>query len=196
MTNKNDVFDRAINNFKYVSSKRAYHYEQKFRYLPFWLSESSYIFKKEANNQLNKPYPYFKRGAVIRVNFGVNEGSEFSNIHFAVVLREQTWLDDNGIIHVKDNKEFKVQNDKTDKQHDSFMAIQNKFTKEFFKLQKVTDMYQKYNKNSFVRLTDITTISKLRIHKINNYDPSGNICLTSQQMKAISDELMKLYISK
>ncbi|MGX4701860.1 hypothetical protein [Lactobacillus gasseri] len=86
MTNKNDVFDRAINNFKYVSSKRAYHYEQKFRYLPFWLSESSYIFKKEANNQLNKPYPYFKRGAVIRVNFGVNEGSEFSNIHFAVVL--------------------------------------------------------------------------------------------------------------
>lgn len=111
-------------------------------------------------------------------------------------LREQTWLDDNGIIHVKDNKEFKVQNDKTDKQHDSFMAIQNKFTKEFFKLQKVTDMYQKYNKNSFVRLTDITTISKLRIHKINNYDPSGNICLTSQQMKAISDELMKLYISK
>lgn len=76
MTNKNDVFDRAINNFKYVSSKRAYHYEQKFRYLPFWLSESSYIFKKEANNQLNKPYPYFKRGAVIRVNFGVNEGSE------------------------------------------------------------------------------------------------------------------------
>lgn len=263
MTNKNDVFDRAINNFKYVSSKRAYHYEQKFRYLPFWLSESSYIFKKEANNQLNKPYPYFKRGAVIRVNFGVNEGSEFSNIHFAVVLdkrdsprkrtltvvpltskngtnrfslgkeifnqtlsflnkqfdsmklmqkelitkrenlnnalldlREQTWLDDNGIIQVKDNKEFKVQNDKTDKQHDSFMAIQNKFTKEFFKLQKVTDMYQTYNKNSFVRLTDITTISKLRIHKINNYDPSGNICLTSQQMKAISDELMKLYISK
>lgn len=192
MTNKNDVFDRAINNFKYVSSKRAYHYEQKFRYLPFWLSESSYIFKKEANNQLNKPYPYFKRGAVIRVNFGVNEGSEFSNIHFAVVLdkrdsprkrtltvvpltskngtnrfslgkeifnqtlsflnkqfdsmklmqkelitkrenlnnalldlREQTWLDDNGIIHVKDNKEFKVQNDKTDKQHDSFMADEN-----------------------------------------------------------------------
>ena len=66
---------------------------------------------------------------------------------------------------------------------------------ELDQLQKVISIYQKYNKNSYVRLSDITTISKLRIERINKSDPSGKIRLTSEQMKGISDQLMKLYIS-
>ena len=66
---------------------------------------------------------------------------------------------------------------------------------ELDQLQKVISIYQKYNKNSYVRLSDITTISKLRIERINKFDPSGKIRLTSEQMKGISDQLMKLYIS-
>lgn len=61
-------------------------------------------------------------------------------------------------------------------------------------IKKVLNTYKNYNKNSFVRLTDITTISKFRIQRINKYDPSGKIVLSEQQMKDISDELMKIYI--
>lgn len=67
--------------------------------------------------------------------------------------------------------------------------------KEITELNKVISIYQKYNKNSYVRLSDITTISKLRIERINKFDPSGKIRLTSEQMKGISDQLMKLYVS-
>lgn len=61
-------------------------------------------------------------------------------------------------------------------------------------LAKVAFIYSKYNKNTFVRLSDITTISKFRIQRINKFDPSGKIRLSEQQMREISNELMKLYI--
>lgn len=60
----------------------------------------------------------------------------------------------------------------------------------------VAKVYSNYNKNSFVRLSDITTISKFRIKRINKFDPSGQIQLSSKQMADISDKLMELYISK
>lgn len=50
-----------------------------------WLEKQSHIFKSESNNIiLNKPN--FKRGQIIKVDFGVNMGSELSNTHFAIVL--------------------------------------------------------------------------------------------------------------
>ena len=44
-------------------------------------------------------------------------------------------------------------------------------------------------------IDDKITDSKLRIHKINDFDPSGKIRLSSEQMKSISNKLMQLYIS-
>ncbi|WP_129045043.1 type II toxin-antitoxin system PemK/MazF family toxin [Companilactobacillus metriopterae] len=61
---------------------------------------------------------------------------------------------------------------------------------------KVMKIYNKYNHETFARITDITTISKYRIRKINKYDPSGKIKLSSEIMSSISNELMKYYISK
>lgn len=63
-------------------------------------------------------------------------------------------------------------------------------------MSKVRSIYDNYNKNSFIRLSDITTISKFRIKRVNRYDPSGKNRLTNEQMSSISDELMKLYITK
>src|SRR5699024_795841 len=68
--------------------------------------------------------------------------------------------------------------------------------KEIDSLSKVISIYSRYNKDTYVRLSDITTISKLRIRRINKYDPSGRIKLNSQQMALISDKLMDLYINK
>ncbi|MCD7135586.1 hypothetical protein LTY58_10885 [Limosilactobacillus rudii] len=67
---------------------------------------------------------------------------------------------------------------------------------DFNDLQKVVNTFKAYDKNSYVRVSDITTISKLRIERINKYDPSGKIRLSSQQMALISRELLKLYLNK
>lgn len=68
--------------------------------------------------------------------------------------------------------------------------------KDFNDLMRVLDTYKAYDKNSYVRLSDITTISKLRIERINKYDPSGRIRLSSQQMALISHKLMQLFLNK
>lgn len=83
---KNERIDKASEIFKKISEPKSYHYNQKFRYLPNWLDNTSYFYQKEATKHLPQNYYYFKRGTVIRVNFGTNLGSEFSNIHFAIVL--------------------------------------------------------------------------------------------------------------
>ena len=86
---KNKHIDSAARKFKQVSEPNKYHYQQKFKSLPYWLEESSHYFKLEANKELIDHYYYYPRGSVISVNFGVNEGSEFSNLHFAVVLNKR-----------------------------------------------------------------------------------------------------------
>ena len=86
---KNEHIDSAARKFKQVSKPNKYHYQQKFKSLPYWLEESSHYFKLEANKELIDHYYYYPRGSVISVNFGVNEGSEFSNLHFAVVLNKR-----------------------------------------------------------------------------------------------------------
>lgn len=294
---KNTRIDSAADRFKQIANPDKYHYFQKFRSLPFWLEESSKHFMCEANHQLPNNYPYYKRGSVISVNFGVNEGSEFSNLHFAVVLdkrdsyKKRTLtvipltskrkpnrlflgkeifnqtatimltnirnLQEKNKILEKDNSKIEIKLDKLKKEvtqneqevkvinrkidnmkssiqdspsNEEFVQLfelynqfvekmdelnkitskindlknksieiyetTNEYSEQSQKLEKVANVYLKYNKNTFARIEDITTISKLRIHKINEFDPSGKIRLSSEQMKNISDKLMQLYITK
>lgn len=300
MNNKDEYIDSAATKFKQISSPDKYHYRQKFRSLPYWLIECSKYFMFEANNQLLRNYAYYKRGAVINVNFGVNEGSEFSNLHFAVVLDKRDspkkrtltvipltskskpgrfylgkeifnqtasillvnlkQLKEKINILGEDNKKLglKLQNlekesiqvkkeaddinneidaiiknrrqiSTTNYTNDEMKAISILYNKLIEKqteiqsislkidnideegkiiddkitecatkqkqLERIIQIYKKYNKNTFARIEDITTISKLRIHKINDFDPSGKIRLSSEQMKSISNKLMQLYIS-
>lgn len=295
---KNEHIDSAARKFKQVSKPNKYHYQQKFKSLPYWLEESSHYFKLEANKELiDHYYYYYPRGSVISVNFGVNEGSEFSNLHFAVVLNKRdshqnrtltvipltskpkagrfslgkeifnqttnilsstltelqshlgTQVERNNKLEEKvkelEQKRQSIQKayKETNKKITNFMSEPlsmanmddkktqfsklykemtdqitnleqlnqkiNSLTKESHdireetrhcgeetdKLGKVVSIYKKYNKNTFARIEDITTISKLRIRQINEFDPSGRIQLSSEQMRAISNEIMKLYIS-
>ena len=85
---------------------------------------------------------------------------------------------------------------KLDKLRDEDSPDFKEIDKDISDLNKVVDLYSRYNKNSFVRLSDITTISKLRIERLNKFDPSGKIRLSDQQMALISHELLKLYLSE
>lgn len=220
---KNERIDKASEIFKNISEPKSYHYNQKFRYLPNWLDSTSYYYQKEAAKHLPKNYYYFKRGTVIRVNFGTNLGSEFSNIHFAIVLDKKDSPKKRTLTVLpltskqKSNRfslghevfsqtvtlldaQARHMQDRLKKASQSIQSLSQKdydqLEKDLSALSKVIDIYKVYDKNSYVRVSDITTISKLRIERINKYDPSGKIRLSSQQMALISQELMNLYLNK
>lgn len=107
-------------------------------------------------------------------------------------------INQSGIREVKRTKKLNDRLKNCPKNSEEYREIQaaiDASKKDRQKLFKVAEIYANFNKNSFVRLSDITTVSKFRIKRINKFDPSGKIRLSGQQMAAISNELMKLYIS-
>lgn len=224
--NKDQRIDKSAKIFKSICNPSSHHFNQKFKYLPNWLDNTSFYYQKEAKQQLPNRYYYYKRGTVIRVNFGTNLGSEFSNIHFAIVLdkkdspnkRTLTVLpltskqSSNRFSLGKEvfnqtvtilNGQMEALGDRLEKANSTLnqgSALSSsefeKLKNDFQDLKKVVNIFSSYNKNSYVRVSDITTISKLRIERINKYDPSGKIRLSSQQMALISQELLKLYLNK
>ncbi|MBB1062858.1 type II toxin-antitoxin system PemK/MazF family toxin [Limosilactobacillus fastidiosus] len=218
--NKNARIDQACDRFKNIAVPTSYHYKQKFQFLPSWLDNTSYSYEKEAKGHNPKRYYSFKRGTVIRVNFGVNLGSEFSNIHFAIVLDKHDAPQKRTLTVLpltskqKSNRfslgseifnqttillgNMKDRLSKLAKESTSNQNFEssNNIDKAIQELDQVVKLYERYNKQSYVRLSDITTISKLRIERLNKYDPSGKIRLSNAQMAQISHELMKLYLNK
>ncbi|WP_119327531.1 type II toxin-antitoxin system PemK/MazF family toxin [Companilactobacillus musae] len=293
----NHKLDLSNKRFKEVSNSDY----KKFEMLPNWLNNVSYRYEEETKKHFPNKYYHYKRGTIIRVDFGVNMGSEFSFPHFAIVLDKhdnsnsrtltvipltskqksgrfplgkeifnQTLtimrnriienkkdIDRNiselnksvplrvsllnelldvfsqscpqyeseiNILKIKDDtitlEEFsdlslKINQFMSDKEDfkitdnlilekisliNSNFDIVQKRTKQAHQdlndMKKIIDIYSEYNKDSYARLTDITTISKFRIKRINRFDPSGKIRLNSQQMKDISNELMTLFISR
>ena len=207
----------ASEKFKHIIDN---HLNGKYEHLPTWLDTVSSRFIKEINNDYPNGYYHYKRGTIIRVNFGVNMGSEFSNTHFAIVLDKK----DNAkkrtltVLHLTSKQkkgryslgkevfnqtttlldlQTKILSEKAEeslKDEEINYQQAKQLSEEIKMLIKVAYIYSKYNKNTFVRLSDITTISKFRIQRINKFDPSGKIRLSEQQMREISNELMKLYI--
>lgn len=261
---KEKLVQRSSKKFLEVSKNEAW----KFQLLPNWLDNVSYWYTREDKEALPSRYYHYDRGTIIRVDFGVNMGSEFCGLHFAIVLdkkdnnhkktltvvpltsknksgrfylgkeifnqttnilnQQSTELKqktDHILQELKDIILNGTDNNKKDIVKKEFIKfdkgivtdtlnniiISGKYNqnevkqlkdevynnnKEIDSLSKVISIYSRYNKDTYVRLSDITTISKLRIRRINKYDPSGRIKLNSQQMALISDKLMDLYINK
>ena len=261
---KEKLVQRSSKKFLEVSKNEAW----KFQLLPNWLDNVSYWYTREDKETLPSRYYHYDRGTIIRVDFGVNMGSEFCGLHFAIVLdkkdnnhkktltvvpltsknksgrfylgkeifnqttnilnQQSTELKqktDHILQELKDIILNGTDNNKKDIVKKEFIKfdkgivtdtlnniiISGKYNqnevkqlkdevynnnKEIDSLSKVISIYSRYNKDTYVRLSDITTISKLRIRRINKYDPSGRIKLNSQQMALISDKLMDLYINK
>lgn len=261
---KEKLVQRSSKKFLEVSKNEAW----KFQLLPNWLDNVSYWYTREDKETLPSRYYHYDRGTIIRVDFGVNMGSEFCGLHFAIVLdkkdnnhkktltvvpltsknksgrfylgkeifnqttnilnQQSTELKqktDHILQELKDIILNGIDNNKKDIVKKEFIKfdkgivtdtlnniiISGKYNqnevkqlkdevynnnKEIDSLSKVISIYSRYNKDTYVRLSDITTISKLRIRRINKYDPSGRIKLNSQQMALISDKLMDLYINK
>lgn len=57
----------------------------------------------------------------------------------------------------------------------------------------VIQQYSKYNKKTYARLEDITTVSKRRIRKFNRHDPIGKIRVSSETLDIIEDGIKDMF---
>lgn len=78
---EDDKIIKACTNYTEVFESSC----KKFKKLDAWLYKESNIYLTEIQG-LRKQYLKYKRGQVIKVDFGVNIGSELSHTHFAIVL--------------------------------------------------------------------------------------------------------------
>lgn len=138
-----EKIEESCDNYKY--SYNSSH--QKFIKLGNWLEKESTIFKQEACNE-KKNKPNFRRGEIIKVDFGINIGSELSNVHFAIVLNN----DDNNNV---DNLTVIPLTSKKGYKRIDMGYLLNQFD----------DI--RYKKRTYALITQITTISKKKIFKDN-----------------------------
>lgn len=139
-----EKIDVSNNNYKYAYNSK----KTKFIWLGNWLEKESTIFKNEAQNKINNK-PNFKRGEIIKVDFGINIGSELSNVHFAVVLNSD---DNNNVDNI------------------TVLPLTSKPGYKRLYLGNLLQSFKndnKYNKDSYALITQITTISKNKIYKDN-----------------------------
>lgn len=146
MTKKIQIekIDKSCLNYKYAYETG----NNKFKKIGNWLEKESSVFKSESDNIIyNKPN--FKRSEIIKVDFGVNMGSELSNTHFAIVLNsdDNNSVDNLTVIPLTSKKGYKRLN------------IGN-ILKDF-------QINDKYMGDSYALITQITTISKRKIINTN-----------------------------
>lgn len=136
----NDKIEFACVKYKLINTED----NKKFQKLDQWLEKESNIFTEETFS-FHENYPNFKRGEIIKVDFGINIGSEWSHTHFAIVL----------------NKDDTTKNDNI-----TVIPLTSKkgYNKIFLgKIVSSLKINEKYNKDTYAAISHVTTISKKRI---------------------------------
>lgn len=132
--------DIACDTFKKVHKSKI----TKFNKLDEWLEKESNFFDNEVKKTKIKYLRYIK-GQIIKVDFGVNIGTELSHTHFAIVLNDDdTILTDNVTVLPLTSK--------------------NGYKRIYLgDLVSKKNTSSKYQNNSYGIVTQIKTISKKRI---------------------------------
>ncbi len=143
----------------------------KFAWLGNWLEKESAIFKSEVKKATGNK-PNFRRGDIIKVDFGINIGSELSNVHFAIVLNS----DDNNSV---DNITVLPLSSKSGYRRLYLGNLLKAFIND-----------NRYNKNSYALITQVTTISKKKI-----FDDNIRFCCDKKTMDSINEEIIN-YLTK
>lgn len=166
---KINKIDNACKKYKQVHKSNNI----KFNKLDQWLDKESDIFIKETNNTKNATYKKLKRGQLIKVDFGINIGSELCHTHFAIVI----------------NKIDSIYSDNI-----TIVPITSKPGKSRINIGKVLHLIypnsSKYNLDCYINVSQIKTISKTRIFQNNkNYICDNNI------LNKIDNEIIKMFIN-
>lgn len=187
--------DKAYINYHDIIDKKL---PYKFAYLDEWLLKNSKLLLLESNeyeSQTNKKFKTYKRGTIVKVDFGIGLGSEMSQVHFAIVLNNydnpknnvltvipltskkgkfnlnlNTLIIDKLINKIK----FEITKLGIDEELEKSKNISLENEIKIKKLNTLLSYYNSNAKNTFACPSLITTISKTRIFKpINEYDIIG-----------------------
>lgn len=163
-------------------------------------------------------YKRFPRGSIVKVDFGVNIGNEFSEQHFAITLTKQD-NPFNGVLTVipLTSKKHKKALDLGSLIVDMYLAnlqlevekiqaqleeidIKNcewdqNYIKEMDKIEKILSYYKKTKNNlSYACIDQIKTVSKLNVlPPINEYDIVGKGKCDENVMKLIDKEIIRVH---
>lgn len=209
----------ACDNFKNIVNNIQ---NSKFDHVDTWLKKTSITFEKENTNKINADtYPRFDYGTIIKVDFGVNIGSELSGPHYAITLErydstknpvitilpltsqnKKYYLPLSDLITDEFTKRLKKALNNLSKDLDNVVLSNDLYNSDFLNnkqeesktIQKMIDYYSNYAKNSYACINQITTISKKKILRPKNkYDIIGRAKCNSKTMKIISNEIIKKY---
>lgn len=208
--------DNACKKFKDITDNIQ---NQKFEHLDSWLDRKARIFKSENKNVDITIFPRFDYGTILKVDFGINEGSELSGPHFAISLSRYDSVK-NPVLTVlpltSQKKEYNlplnelIVDEFTKRLSKHITRLKNEIEEltnsqcvmddiikkgdELKLLDSMVEYYSNYAKNSYACINQITTISKKKIVKPKNqFDIIGRAKCNFKTMEFISKEIAKKY---
>lgn len=165
------------------------------------LNESKTLLYEIARKK--KTYKRYARGAIVRVKFGVNVGSEFSGDHFAIVISKGDTMM-SSTLHVipltskKHLKNINIGNILYSETEINKLKELLKETTDKKKKKEISSCIKFYEKRkntiTYACIDHLKTISKLSICKyINEYDYLSNIRIPSEILKQIDRAIINEY---
>lgn len=197
-----EKIELALNNFKSVAKSD----NPKFEKIDSWLVNESNMYLKEIKqSNKNRKYFKFKRGTIIKVNFGVNPGSELCHMHFAIVLdvSDNFYKESLTVIPLSSKVGYgriplgKIIQDAV---LSRLKTVQNGIDdqvvsyEDFKMLNDLINTYKKYKEFSYADIAQITTISKSRIiYSKNRFDPINKVRCSETALNLIDQSIINLY---
>lgn len=190
----------------------------KFDSFEAWECTKSKRLLYEIGLAKDKKYARYPRGSIIKVDFGVNVGGEFSEQHFAITLTKKDGIYSNSIIVIPlTSKKHKNTIDLGKLISNSYIqSLQNEidilqknikeididncefnpnFKRQINQIEDILKYYKTIKDNfSYARIDQIRTVSKLNIlPKINEYDIVGNFKCSKNLMDEIDKNIVRVY---
>lgn len=210
--------DTACENFKSISDNIV---NSKFEHIDKWLNKKSKTFVKENTTSNTATYPRFDYGTILKVDFGINDGSEISGPHFAIALErydstknpvitvlpltsqyKKYYLPLNELITDEFTKRLNAylniylnkQENREKLKKEGYLPFDSSVHEDMCNIKKMITYYSSYAKSSYACINQITTISKKKIMSPKNrFDIIGRAKCGSKIMQVISQEILAKY---
>lgn len=174
----------------------------KFMQLDTWLDREASLFLGEIKNKKRKYFRY-KKGTIIKVDFGVNIGSELCHTHFAIVVNNDDNVSKDSLIVVPLTSKpgygkvplSNLIKDEVVKKVNEQLKNSNISDKDMKEIRNLEKSYKKYTKLSYAFVSQITTISKSRIlFSKNRFDIINKVRCSDELMDEIDKQIIKVLI--
>lgn len=191
-TIESNKIENAMENFKLAKNSGI----PKFKKIDSWLEKEGQLYKHELKQE-RKNHIKLKRGTIIKVDFGVNPGSELCHTHFAIVLSKYDNIQNETIVVLP----------LTSKSGTGRLPLNNLIKDEILKNIKkkltfednndseelfvILNEYKKYTNFSYAFISQITTISKSRlIYSKNKFDIINKARCSKEVLNKIDEAII------